>query len=170
VSAQLALLSSDDFVYDNPNDCWATPWWFVRRVEALLQVAFTLDVCCHPRTAKAPRYFTAEDDGLLQLWEGTVWCNPPFSKGGSEWNGHQGIAAWAMKARHEADAGRGRTCILAPADVRPDNVRALATRDAYVSVADRVPFDPPPGIEPSTPAFGIALHLFGEWPNPPKYL
>jgi hypothetical protein len=27
----------------------------------------------------ARHYYTAEDDGLAQPWEGLVWCNPPYS-------------------------------------------------------------------------------------------
>lgn len=29
---------------------------------------------------KAQKYFTAQDNGLKQLWFGTVWCNHPFGR------------------------------------------------------------------------------------------
>lgn len=41
---------------------------------------FTLDAAALPHNAKLPRFFTPEDDGLVQSWEGErVWCNPPYS-------------------------------------------------------------------------------------------
>ena len=49
---------------------------------------FTLDVAAAPHNAKCERYFTIEDDGLFQEWEGRVWCNPPYSD----------IAEWVDKA------------------------------------------------------------------------
>ena len=33
------------------------------------------------QTILAERFFTKEDDGLLQEWSGRVWMNPPYSRG-----------------------------------------------------------------------------------------
>lgn len=52
---------------------------------------FTLDVAAAPHNAKAPMFYTREDDGLEQPWYGRVWCNPPYSDCGS----------WVEKAWHE---------------------------------------------------------------------
>lgn len=69
-------------VADRPDgwnsDKWATPW------EVLNDLAerfgpFDLDPCCEPHTAKAPTYYTAEDDGLSLPWFGKVFVNPPYS-------------------------------------------------------------------------------------------
>lgn len=48
---------------------------------------FDLDPCfSEPRpwdTAK--KYYTDEDDGLAQIWEGFVWCNPPYGENTVKW-------------------------------------------------------------------------------------
>jgi phage N-6-adenine-methyltransferase len=54
---------------------------------------FTLDAAAAEHNAKAPRYFTRDDDGLAQRWNGAVWCNPPYSDCG----------AWVRKAWAEWD-------------------------------------------------------------------
>jgi len=67
------------------NDNWATPNWFVRKLENELHIKFTLDPCTTQEKAKAPNYFTIEDDGLNQSWEGhNVFVNPPYSNN-KEW-------------------------------------------------------------------------------------
>lgn len=51
--------------------------------------AFTIDVAAAEHNAKLPRYFTIEQDGLEQSWEGErVFCNPPYSA----------IEPWVRKA------------------------------------------------------------------------
>lgn len=49
---------------------------------------FTLDVAAAPHNAKAPEFYTREQDGLALPWSGRVWCNPPYSDCG----------AWVQKA------------------------------------------------------------------------
>ena len=50
-----------------------------------LGLRFDLDVAAPPggvRWVPADRFFTVEDDGLAQAWEGRVWMNPPYSDPG----------------------------------------------------------------------------------------
>lgn len=52
---------------------------------------FTLDVAASDANTKCEDYYTLADDGLLQPWNGRVWCNPPYSN----------IEPWLIKAWDE---------------------------------------------------------------------
>ena len=63
---------------------WATPQDFFDKLDALFH--FTLDPCATSENAKCPKYYTKEEDGLAQSWEGeAVFCNPPYCKAIKEW-------------------------------------------------------------------------------------
>jgi phage N-6-adenine-methyltransferase len=65
---------------------------------------FTVDVAAAAHNAKLPRYYTIEDDGLVQSWAGErVWCNPPYSK----------IEPWCAKAW---ESGAQLVVMLLPAN------------------------------------------------------
>lgn len=49
---------------------WATPQEFFDKLNE--EFHFTLDPCALPSNAKCERYFTPQDDGLLQNWGGRV--------------------------------------------------------------------------------------------------
>lgn len=74
-------------------DEWYTPRWLF----SALELTFSIDVCAPiDRTysaVPAKRHFTIEDDGLAQRWDGTVWCNPPYSK----------PEPWARRMIHHGD-------------------------------------------------------------------
>ena len=47
---------------------------------------FTLDPCATDENAKCMKYFTKEQNGLLQNWTGeTVFCNPPYGRSMAKW-------------------------------------------------------------------------------------
>ena len=49
------------------------------------EFGFTLDACAVPDNAKCERYYTPEQDGLSQPWDGVVWCNPPYGREVGKW-------------------------------------------------------------------------------------
>lgn len=87
------------------SDDWSTPSWLILQLEHEFG-PFDVDVCCRPETAKAPRYFTRDEDGLQQPWTGRVWCNPPYSD----------VAPWIAKAIDAARSG-AFVAMLLPAAV-----------------------------------------------------
>ena len=45
------------------------------------EFGFTIDAAATKENALLPRYWTKEDDALVQDWGGErVWCNPPYGK------------------------------------------------------------------------------------------
>lgn len=63
-------------------DSWITPRWILERVGP-----FDLDPCaCDPQPwPTAARMVTESEDGLLLLWSGFVWCNPPYGRSLGVW-------------------------------------------------------------------------------------
>ena len=86
---------------DNRTDVWATPQDFFDKVNAVFN--FDLDVCALPDNAKCTRFFTPDDNGLIQDWNGTCWMNPPYSRE---------IAKWVSKAAEEAAKGNTIVALL----------------------------------------------------------
>lgn len=79
-------------LYSSNRDDWATPQDFYDRLNE--EFHFTLDPCASPATAKCAKYYTAEDNGMVQDWGGeTVFCKPPYGRN---------IGQWCRKCRDEA--------------------------------------------------------------------
>lgn len=65
---------------------------------------FTLDPCCTAVTAKCPRYYTVEDNGLSKSWsDERVFMNPPYGRA---------ISYWVRKAYMESLTGALVVCLL----------------------------------------------------------
>jgi phage N-6-adenine-methyltransferase len=74
--------------FSSRTDDWATPQDFFDRLDAIFD--FTLDPCADGKNAKCPRYFTRQEDGLAQNWDGErVFMNPPYGRE---------IGSWVKKA------------------------------------------------------------------------
>lgn len=99
---------------------WATPSDFFARIQERYG-PFDLDPAATAANAKAPRFFTKEDNGLAQEWRGAVYCNPPYGRQG----GRSVHGLFVLKAIEEFVARRSSLVARRPAS-------ALRTRHAMV--------------------------------------
>lgn len=97
---------------------------------------FALDVAATPASAKAPRFYTAADNALVQHWAkdadgGVAWCNPPYSKIGAS-SSMNPAPGFVEKALEECARGLRSVVFLLP--VRSCRLwfhRLLALADAH---------------------------------------
>jgi phage N-6-adenine-methyltransferase len=54
---------------------WSTPQDFFDKLNE--KYHFTLDVAASDENHKCEHYYTKEQNGLAQPWEGVIWCNHP---------------------------------------------------------------------------------------------
>jgi phage N-6-adenine-methyltransferase len=65
----------------NKNDEWYTPVYIIDLVREVLG-DINVDPASHSiaqEYIQANTYYTEQTNGLNKDWEGTVWCNPPYS-------------------------------------------------------------------------------------------
>lgn len=72
-----------ELMFSSKTDLWATPQALFDDLNK--EFGFTLDACALPENAKCERYYSPQEDGLQQPWEGVVWCNPPYGRQIGEW-------------------------------------------------------------------------------------
>jgi DNA N-6-adenine-methyltransferase (Dam). len=68
--------------YNSGNNEWYTPQKYIEMARTVLEY-IDLDPASSKianEIVKADNYFTAEENGLSQVWYGKVWMNPPYSK------------------------------------------------------------------------------------------
>ena len=70
-------------LYSSKTDMWETPQELFDELDK--EFHFDLDVCAIPENAKCKRYYTPEQDGLSQPWDGTCWRNPPYGRDIGQW-------------------------------------------------------------------------------------
>jgi site-specific DNA-methyltransferase (adenine-specific) len=92
-------------LFSSENNVWETPQAFFDKLNEEFQ--FTLDACALPQNAKCGIFFTPQDDGLIQDWQGyVVFCNPPYGRE---------IAKWVEKCYIESRKENTKVVMLLPA-------------------------------------------------------
>lgn len=70
-------------LFSSKTDLWETPQDFFDKLNE--EFHFDLDVCALPENARCHRYYTPDQDGLKQEWNGVCWCNPPYGRDIWKW-------------------------------------------------------------------------------------
>ena len=84
-----------DLMFSSKDDSWETPPSLFNILD--MEFNFTLDPCCTKRTAKCKKFFTKEEDGLIQDWsKDIVFVNPPYGRE---------IGKWVEKSYNETKKG-----------------------------------------------------------------
>lgn len=94
-------MSINNGLFTSTTDMWATPQEFYDKLDA--EFSFELDVCAIDSDAKCDKYYSPEEDGLQQVWEGTCWMNPPYGRA---------IGSWVKKAYESSLNGATVVCLL----------------------------------------------------------
>jgi len=132
-----------------------TPQYILDAVIACMG-AIDLDPCSNSReipNVPAARHYTAQDNGLVQPWEGRVFLNPPFGPG---------VERWFSKSYQERAADRITEAIVlwksATETAAWKTLTVISCRVCFPSA--RIRFVGPQGNE-SGPTFSPALFYVG---------
>jgi len=91
--------------FSSKSGTWSTPQGFFDRLNR--EFHFTLDPCASDTDTKCAKYYTEEDNGLVQDWGGeTVFMNPPYGRD---------IKKWIRKAHEESKKPNTTVVCLIPA-------------------------------------------------------
>lgn len=94
-------MSNMNVHFSSATEMWATPQEFFDKYNELYK--FETDVCASPENAKCGKFFTEEDNGLEQDWEGSCWMNPPYGRT---------IKSWMKKAYESSLNGATVVCLV----------------------------------------------------------
>lgn len=93
-------------MFSSKTDQWATPQWFFDELDK--EFHFTLVPCADEFNHKCDKYYTEEQNGLIQDWSGeVVFCNPPY--------GNKETGLWTKKCYEEALKPNTTVVLLIPA-------------------------------------------------------
>ena len=90
-----------ELMFSSKTDLWATPQDMFDKLNTLHH--FEVDVCATKENAKCKKYYTVEDNGLLQNWQGVCWMNPPYGRD---------IILWMEKAYKSSLSGAKVVCLI----------------------------------------------------------
>lgn len=128
-------------------DEWLTPKWMLEKLGP-----FDLDPCApiiRP-WEMAAKHYTRQDNGLLQPWEGFIWCNPPYTPSVSK-----------MFIARLKDHNNGLLYIYSRTETKVWHDLIFPFASSVFFLLDRYPFFTVDGIEGDRPGSGSALISFG---------
>lgn len=73
-----------DVMFSSATNEWSTPQNFYNELNK--EFDFTLDPCATAENTKCKKYYTIDNNGLQQNWQGEiVFCNPPYGRVIKDW-------------------------------------------------------------------------------------
>jgi phage N-6-adenine-methyltransferase len=143
---------------------WGTPQEFFESLDKVFN--FTLDPCATDLNHKCDKYFTEEDNGLSQDWQGhTVFVNPPYGRGLKDW----------VKKSYEESLKKGTTVVMlipARTDTKYFHKYCMKEAKEIYFVKGRLSFEGDTGTSNSAPFPSIVVIFsnysrctFGHYPR-----
>ena len=139
--------------YMSKSNEWSTPQSFYDRLDK--DFSFTLDPATDGANAKCKKFFTEQEDGLKQSWEGeTVFMNPPYGSA---------IKDWIAKARKESENPNTIVVGLIPArtDTRYWHEHIFGVASDIIFIKGRLKF----GDGENSAPFPSAVIVWGKGTN-----
>ncbi|SDR52667.1 chromosome partitioning protein, ParB family [Rhizobiales bacterium GAS113] len=139
------------------NPEWYTPAKYLDLARQVLG-GFDLDPASHEvaqRNVRADKFFTAEQSGLEQEWNGRIWLNPPYS--------HPLLGKFIDKLLGGYEAGRISAAILLTNNFS-DTLwfhKAARAANALCFTKGRIRFEDPVGKPLESPVQGQSFFYFG---------
>lgn len=87
--------------FRHKSDEWETPPELFAELDR--EFHFTTDVAALPDNAKCDHFYTPGEDGLVQIWTGMCWMNPPYGVA---------LRQWMKKAQESAQQGATVVCLV----------------------------------------------------------
>lgn len=92
-----------DLHFSSEKDDWETPQYLFDELNERFH--FDLDAAADRKNAKTTMYYSKHVSALENEWNGNVFCNPPYSRGG-------GMYQWVKKAYEEHLRDPNRVIVL----------------------------------------------------------
>jgi len=90
--------------FDSIRQDWDTPQLLFDKVNK--EFNFEWDLAASKENTKCPKFFTQQDDGLKQKWEGVCWLNPPYGDKSSK------MVDWIKKAYNDTQLNSELTVVM----------------------------------------------------------
>lgn len=98
-------MMNNEVMFSSKTDNWSTPQQVFDELNE--EFHFNLDPCADSQNHKCDKFYTKEDNGLLQDWGGArFFCNPPYGKE---------MYKWVEKCHQEGCKENTLVCLLIPA-------------------------------------------------------
>jgi len=140
------------------NDEWMTPSWITDMLPHI-----DLDPCAHSSsTVGAANQYDIRngDDGLKLPWQGTVFCNPPYTK----------TSRWLAKCREHGETNQTAIALIPAVPGDGPWMREIWKKATKVGfILGRLQFRNPATNEMVTRGRGHALVVWGPMPHLPPH-